>query len=245
MRARLIASRRSSSFLILRQIASSLTPRSLGMGIGRPMHPGARRAVEHPGRDLKPTVSIRSAQVAAKNNAVRLADRFDRDRIRGGALYNPLLAHALCKSACMIVVYTPTYFSRKHLYCAREYRAMENLEQRRLASLQKQVSKEYGLIIPIVLRGEDLLPAAIKVYRQYYTFERFSLTSRRLARNPAFDKEIRAIAEAIHVRWQMFAAMGDDLTSNCDDFELPTEAEIQPWLDSMTQPISPFPFRKV
>jgi heme A synthase len=46
------------------------------MGINRLTHPRTRRVVEHPGRNLKPTVRVRAAQVAAKNNAVRLADRF-------------------------------------------------------------------------------------------------------------------------------------------------------------------------
>jgi hypothetical protein len=32
--------------------------RQLDMGIGRHTHPGARRSVEHPGRNLKPTVRI-------------------------------------------------------------------------------------------------------------------------------------------------------------------------------------------
>jgi hypothetical protein len=190
---------------------------------------------------------------AALRNELALrieADLFlDRERIRGGAFYNPVVARALCKSACMIVVYTPTYFSRTHLYCAREYRAMETLEQERLARLQKQLSKEYGLIIPIVLRGMDLLPAFISANRHYYSFERFSLTSRTLARNPTFEKEIRAIAKDVHDRWQMFAAIGDDLTCRCDEFDLPTEDEIKRWLSTMTQPIgttvsAPFPFRK-
>ena len=46
------------------------------MGINRLTHPRARRVVKHPGRNLEPTARIGAAQVAAKNNAVRLADRF-------------------------------------------------------------------------------------------------------------------------------------------------------------------------
>jgi len=167
----------------------------------------------------------------------------DRQRLRGGVLYNSALARALCKSACMIVVYTPTYFSRKHLYCAREYRAMETLEQLRLSRLQRELSKDCGLIIPIILRGEEVLPSVIKASRHYYTFERFSLTSREITRNPDFETEIRQIAAEIHFRWQMLARTGDDLTCDCDNFDLPSEIEVQPWLDAMAQPANPFPFR--
>src|SRR5262249_24582908 len=47
----------------------------VGMGVNRLTYARARRTVKHPGWDLKPTVCIRPAQFAAKNNAVRLADR--------------------------------------------------------------------------------------------------------------------------------------------------------------------------
>jgi hypothetical protein len=73
---------------------------------------------------------------AVRNELAVLLDEdlyIDRERLRGGAFFNPALADALCKSVCMIVVYTPTYFSREHLYCAREYLAMEKLEKTRLA----------------------------------------------------------------------------------------------------------------
>lgn len=177
--------------------------------------------------------------------AVRIEEDLfvDRAGIPGGAFYNPVLARALCKSACMIAVYTPTYFSRKHLYCAREYYAMETLERLRLSRLKQQLSKQCGLIIPIVLRGGEYLPAAIKNKRQCYTFERFSLTSRRLSHNTTFEGQIRAIADDVHTRWRMFAHAGADLTSDCENFKLPSETKIQAWLDGMIQPMSPFPFR--
>ena len=52
----------------------------------------------------------------------------DRDRLKGGEFYNEALASNLCKSACLVVLYTPVYFSLDHMYCAREYRAMEQIE---------------------------------------------------------------------------------------------------------------------
>lgn len=70
----------------------------------------------------------------------------DRERLRGGYFYNEALAEALCHSACMIVVFTPTYFSRNHTYCAREYKAMEELEKKRLRLLSGSVHKNRGLI---------------------------------------------------------------------------------------------------
>jgi hypothetical protein len=49
--------------------------RQVDMGIRRHTHPGAGRPVEHPGWNLQPTVRIRTAQITAKNNAIRPLDR--------------------------------------------------------------------------------------------------------------------------------------------------------------------------
>jgi len=59
----------------------------------------------------------------------------DEERLKGGEFFNAKLAQAICESVCLIVVYTPTYFSDKNTYCAREYKAMEELEQVRFDKL--------------------------------------------------------------------------------------------------------------
>ena len=169
----------------------------------------------------------------------------DRDRMQGGTFFNPALAGALCKSICMIVVYTPTYFSRTYPYCAREYHAMETLERRRLQRLQGQQARESGFIIPIVLRGVESLPPSIRAERHYYSFERFSLTSRAIARNPQFERYVREIAGVIHTRRQALAPYADELTSDCQNFVFPTEAEVLFWLDTivpLVPPVGRFPF---
>jgi hypothetical protein len=167
----------------------------------------------------------------------------DRERLHGGQFFNPSLAGALCKSVCMIVIYTPTYFSRAHLYCAREYLAMEKLERARLARVSDQNRYDGGLIIPIILRGESSLPANIREHRHYYTFERFCLASRTLARNSQFEKSIRTIAFEIHERMQMLAPLADELTCDCENFTLPTEEEVRLWLENMIPSAVPFPLR--
>lgn len=43
----------------------------------------------------------------------------DSERIRAGAFFNPALADALCRSVCMLVVYTPNYFSKSYILRAR------------------------------------------------------------------------------------------------------------------------------
>jgi hypothetical protein len=167
----------------------------------------------------------------------------DRERMQGGTLFNPALANALCKSACMIVVYTPTYFSWAHTYCAREYRAMEKLEEARFARLNSQQGREAGLIIPVILRGRESLPEAIRAQRHCYTFERFCLSSRELARNRQFEDRVREIASVIHARKNALAPWADELTCDCHSFVFPTEEEVRPWLEKMIPSTNPFPFR--
>ena len=57
----------------------------------------------------------------------------DEERLQGGDFYNSRLAKALCRSACMVMIYTPRYFDARSTYCAREFRAMELLEEDRIS----------------------------------------------------------------------------------------------------------------
>jgi hypothetical protein len=176
---------------------------------------------------------------------VRLEEKIylDRDRLKGGTFFNPALAGALCKSVCMLMIYTPTYFSRQHSYCAREYFAMENLERERLKGLPAGYARENGLIIPVVLRGKESLPPEIRSHRQFYNFEGFSLTSRALSKNRDYSKTVQEIADVVEKRSRMFSALGTDFTCGCDTFSFPTEDEVRPWIERMAPAAPAFPFQ--
>ncbi len=73
----------------------------------------------------------------------------------------------------MIMFFTP-YFDKSHMCCAREFLAMEYLEQQRLSKLGNTEVKTHGLIIPVVCRGESYLPSMIRAGRQYYNFSHIS-----------------------------------------------------------------------
>jgi hypothetical protein len=167
----------------------------------------------------------------------------DREGLRGGSFIDPVLAHALCKSVCMIVIYTPTYFSWTHTYCAREYRAMEKLEGGRLARVGNQQDRNAGLIIPVILRGQQTLPLTIRSQRQCYIFEHFALSSQKMARNRQFEMRVREIASVIYARKSALAHLADELTCDCHRFAFPTEDEVRPWLTNMIPSANAFPFR--
>jgi TIR domain len=158
-------------------------------------------------------------------------------QLQAGDHFNKAIEKALCESVCMIMVFTPTYFNIKSPYCAREYKAMEQLEQRRLALLRAASAREHGLIIPIVLRGSDILPAPIKSRRQCHDLSRFSLRDTKIIRHREYHNAILAIAKYIYERFLDFNSL--PINEECDEFRLPTEGEIMGWLKPIADSYRP------
>lgn len=168
----------------------------------------------------------------------------DKGRLTGGDFFNNELAKALCESVCLIVVYTPTYFSRKNSYCAREYKAMETLEEQRLHTLGLPKNKQHGLIIPIIYRGDKKLPENIKATRQYHLFESFQISGRDNLENPEYAEKIKEIAEYIEERCEELQIVADDICACCDTLSFPSEDDISDWLETMLPPKPKLPGRE-
>ncbi|MCK4788428.1 MAG: toll/interleukin-1 receptor domain-containing protein [Desulfobacteraceae bacterium] len=64
-----------------------------------------------------------------------------------GIKYPAALSEELCKSVCLVAILVPQYW--ESFWCRAEWKAMENLESKRLGK-----SKKEGLIIPVIYRGE-------------------------------------------------------------------------------------------
>jgi hypothetical protein len=143
----------------------------------------------------------------------------DKERLKGGDFFNRELAVNLCRSLCMISIYTPIYFDTKHRYCAREYNAMKSLEQRRIASTENN----YGLIIPIVLRGKESLPDEIKNSRMYYDFTKYDLCSPEIIHDPDFKEVMKEIAIRVHEIYKHIKKQEIDFCECCSSFEFPEE----------------------
>jgi hypothetical protein len=157
-----------------------------------------------------------------------------------GDLYNEKLAKSLCRSACMIMVFTPAYFDKKHTYCAKEFKAMEKLERKRLKLLKNEGLRESGLIIPIIFRGGDYLPSDIREYRNCYYFDSYMLFSGDISTHPEYAPKIKIIADKIFRLCKKF----EDLPAafdDCDRFKLPSDEEIEKWLNGIQKTKIPFP----
>jgi hypothetical protein len=151
----------------------------------------------------------------------------DQERLEPGYRYNEALASAICKSVCMVVVYTPWY--EQSAYCLREYTAMRRLEERRLQAIARADPKR-GLIIPVILRGRrETLPESFRDRLHYLDFSQFSTASRRILRNSRYLERIVNVAAYIDETARSLEAAGAVPGNDCDGFRLPAEGDVDSW----------------
>lgn len=169
----------------------------------------------------------------------------DQERLGPGCHYNEELSCAICQSICMIVVYTPSYKHRDHLYCQREYTAMEQIENERIKMLGGRF-KNKGMIIPIILRGEkEEIPSKITDHIQYCDFSMLTTASPHIKRIRKCVDEIEKIAITVSDYYRIFNDRNINPCSGCDSFRLPSEKDVNPWEARSDQPITPFFGREV
>jgi len=167
----------------------------------------------------------------------------DNNRLNGGDFFEPALARALCESVCMIVVYIPTYFDEDYTYCAREYKAMEFVEQRRLNLLKNQSARDHGLIIPIICRDWDNIPRTIKDRRHCYNFEPYLLQRKKLTDHPQVRDWLAGIGRYVRDRYKTFNNIIPDPCADCGQFDFPNETDIKDWLSHVKGARNGFPGR--
>jgi len=168
----------------------------------------------------------------------------DSDRLQGGTFYNEALASSLCSSVCMVMLYWPTYFSREHTFCSREYKAMVELEQQRLRLLADPLERQKGLIVTIAFRDFDQIPAEIRQNRLVVNFEKHTLRPN-MARITEFKNDIHKIGTYITERCRALQNIPPpDPCVDCPQCHLPPEQDILPWLNQVLHPGVPYPTRE-
>jgi hypothetical protein len=156
-------------------------------------------------------------------------------RLQGGDFYNENLARSLCESVCMVMIFTPTYFSEANTYCTREYAAMKAIEAARL-----KPDAEHGLIIPVVLRNFDELPHEIKSKRQVYRFEHFLTSDPRLSKSKKGLAEIGRLAQYVAARCRELRQLEVD----CRGYTMPGDEAVRALAAQLTSPPPLFPGRE-
>ena len=189
------------------------------------------------GRKQSLTLGFRKGLEEQLDFRARLSEVFlDLHHNKGGDKLQFKLAEALYQSYCMIVLYDPCYFDMHNQWCAREYYAMQKLEDIRIP----QHTRSMGLIIPVVIRGKDKLPEEIKNRMgSKYCFEDASVPED--FDTPKSRKKFNGIAAAIEERMD---AIGSLDCSDRGDFDLPskTDQDFTDWLQTIVKPFGPPPF---
>lgn len=153
---------------------------------------------------------------------------FDMERLNPGFKYNIALAKAICQSLCMVVIYIPKY--EHHEYCRKEFAAMEILENRRFALIAEQRINEYGMIIPVILRGEkEYLPERITRNIHYADFSRYTTASDKIKDDEDSIKEIGRIAKYVYKLYKSIEPYSENIFIDCEQFGLPENIPI--WSD--------------
>ena len=167
---------------------------------------------------------------------------YDKTRLVPGYQYDETLAEELCRSACMVLVYWPSYLESD--YCRQEVEAMLRVEERRQAVLGAQL---HGcrLFIPFILRGrfEDL-PAALTKGTHYLDYrQQASTPNLNIGYNRKMIDELDRTARYIKSLCDKMESASDRLFDRCKEFSFTKDTER---LDAGRLPASgaqPFPGR--
>lgn len=153
-------------------------------------------------------------------------------RMETGYLFNSELAQALCGSACMVVVYSPSY--HRHPYCMMEYAAMEALEEQRADMINNSIvtPKNYGLILPVILRGRlEALPDEIRSKRQFADFSQVTTANPEITKREDLIEKVGRMAAYISEVYEYFEDFEQtaetDICVRCREFDLPKK--FTPW----------------
>lgn len=162
----------------------------------------------------------------------------DHDRLQPGYNFNEALAETICESVCMIVVYVPRY--EESDYCLREFTAMEQLAEKRIAQLGTEADPKQGFIIPVILRGDRAeLPARIASHIHYVDFTNFTTASLEIMKDAQAVSQVERIAKVIAGLRRKLMKIDLEGCHNCRQFQIPPKTAVN-W-STTTAP--EFPFR--
>lgn len=156
---------------------------------------------------------------------------FDEEGIKIGDLFDEKLAVELCKSACMVIFFSPLHFDVHHPYCALEYRAMLSLEEQRLGQAVADLRNK-GLIFPVVFRGLECLPQEIRS-REYVNFDHIVVETDFEERK--CQEHLKDLASQIYSRYVELINAGAFEAIDCQQFRFPNKMEIKEWLIKVSQ----------
>ena len=145
----------------------------------------------------------------------------------------------------MIVIWSPQYFNDEHIWCAMEYKAMIDLETKRLAQLPYD-ERFKKLIIPVIYRGSKYYPSELSEETLYLNFEKFALYEPEMIKNKNFANDVEKLANYIFDRVSILNRLQENPFGKCNEFNLPSKADALQYIqniNSVKTSSQEFPFR--
>lgn len=163
---------------------------------------------------------------------------FDDKRLVPGYQYDEKLADAICRSACMVIVYWPAYLESD--YCRKEIEAMLDIEKKRRQLLGTEL---HGcrLFIPIILRGNlDELPEGVRKDCQYLDYKaQATKPDFNMGDDDKMSEELYRVARYIKDLCDKMKNASDALFGKCQQYIFPA---LPPQGNEGIQPAPPQPF---
>ncbi len=155
---------------------------------------------------------------------------FDESGIKVGTEFHDELALQLCRSACLVIFFSPQHFDSEHIYCALEYQAMVELEKQRRRLYGKEIGN-MSLILPVVFRGREHLPKELEA-RTPLDFTDIIVESD--FEEKAAQEQIMGLAREIARRYRVLSKAGAfEGRGTCSNFRFPDSEAIKPWIESV------------
>jgi hypothetical protein len=146
-------------------------------------------------------------------DASQLPDLFDEKALKVGDQYNQELAFQLCRSACMVMFFSPLHFDVQHPYCALEYQAVLDLERQRLGTAEADLRNKGSIfrsssVDQIAFHPRSLAPATTKISTRAFECGRLGWrcrTTQGLGRTRRRDRTVR-LGRRVHA--ELYLAPG-------------------------------------
>lgn len=167
---------------------------------------------------------------------------FDQKRLVPGYQYDERLAEAICRSACMVIVYWPSYLESD--YCKKEIQAMLDIERKR-RQLLGDALHGCRLFIPVIVRGSRTdLPA--EVTQNCHCLDYKAQATRphvNIGDDPSTSEELYRIAEYIRSLCELMKPERQRLFQGCKTYDFPAQSSSMAAIDFQPAPSQPFPGR--
>jgi hypothetical protein len=167
---------------------------------------------------------------------------YDKDRLVPGYQYDERLAEAICRSACMVIVYWPSYLESD--YCKKEIQAMLHIEQKRRKILGSELNG-CRLFIPVILRGKyEDLPIGVTRNCHYLDYKAQAVQpNTNIGDDEATSEKLYKIAEYIKDLCDKMKANSESLFDWCPQYRFQEPNSLAAPSEIQAAPLQPFPGR--